>query len=227
VILLSRYGFREWMLATALAALGALVVAWLVTSAELAIALYAFIAVAWLAAALFFRDPLGRSPASSDPSDMVSPADGVVSAILEVPHHRAVDGPATIVRIFLSVLDVHINRMPCSGTVVEADYVKGKFLDARSAESAQVNEYNLITLMSDAGDRIGIRQVSGAIARRIVSEAAPGTRWSRTQRFGMIKFGSTTELILPRPGSTLLRVKAGQRVTGGVTILAKLLPASE
>ena len=225
MILLSRYGFREWMLATALAALGVLLVGWLVKGAPLAIGLIAFIVVAWLAAVLFFRDPLGRKPGSSNAADMVSPADGVVSAVLEVPHHRAIGGPATIIRIFLSVLDVHLNRMPCGGTVVEADYVKGRFLDARSAESAQVNEYNLITLMSDAGDRIGIRQVSGAIARRIVSEAAPGTRWSRTQRFGMIKFGSTTELILPRPGSTMVRVKVGQRVTGGVTILATLRPA--
>ena len=226
MILLSRYGFREWMLATALAVLCALLVAWFVTSVPVAIGLHAFIAVAWLAAILFFRDPLGRTPASSDPADMISPADGVVSAVIDVPHHRAVGGPATVIRIFLSVLDVHLNRMPCSGTVTETDYVQGKFLDARSAESAQVNEYNLITLMSDAGDRIGIRQVSGAIARRIVSEAAPGTRWSRAQRFGMIKFGSTTELILPRPGSTMVRVKSGQRVIGGVTILASLRPAN-
>jgi phosphatidylserine decarboxylase len=224
-MVLSRYGFREWMLATALAVLCVLLVGWLVGGMPLAIGLHALIGVAWLAAVLFFRDPLGRKPASSDPADLVSPADGVVSAVLDVPHHRAVDGPATIVRIFLSVLDVHLNRMPCGGTVIEADYVKGKFLDARSAESAQVNEYNLITLLSDAGDRIGIRQVSGAIARRIVSDASPGTRWSRAQRFGMIKFGSTTELILPRPGSTMVRVRVGQRVTGGVTILATLRPA--
>jgi phosphatidylserine decarboxylase len=227
VILLSRYGFREWMLATALAALCALLVGWLVKAPAAAIALHALVAVVWLAAVLFFRDPLGRKPATDSPSDMVSPADGVVSAVLDVPHHRAVGGPATIIRIFLSVLDVHLNRMPCAGTVVETDYVKGKFLDARSAESAQVNEYNLITVMSDAGDRIGIRQVSGAIARRIVSEAAPGTRWSRAQRFGMIKFGSTTELILPRPGSTMVRVKVGQRVTGGVTIVATVRTAGQ
>jgi phosphatidylserine decarboxylase len=215
------------MLATALAALCVLLVSWFVRAPGVAIALQSLIALSWIAALLFFRDPLGRKPATRDPADMVSPADGVVSAVIDVPSHRATGGPATIIRIFLSVLDVHINRMPCSGTVAESDYVKGKFLDARTAESAQVNEYNLITVLSDAGDRIGIRQVSGAIARRIVSEAVPGTRWARTQRFGMIKFGSTTELILPRPSDTSVHVRVGQRVTGGVTILATLRPAGQ
>jgi phosphatidylserine decarboxylase len=104
-------------------------------------------------------------------------------------------------------------------TIVHAD---GKYLDARSEESARVNESNVITLDTASGERVGIRQVSGAIARRIVCAAATGDRARRGARFGMIKFGSTTELILPRPGDVKVHVKVGDRVTGGVTILATL-----
>lgn len=214
-MILTRYGLREWGIATCAAiviVIAALPHVWVIVP----------VAIVWCAVAAFFRDPLFRKPASSDHADLVSPADGVVSAVIAVDHHAATNGPATIVRIFLSVLDVHINRMPCSGTVVSIVHTPGRYLDARTTESAQVNESNLVVVKSDAGDSIGIKQISGAIARRIVCPVAVNESFTRAQRFGMIKFGSTTELIVPRPSSTIVRVAKGDRVVGGVTILATL-----
>ena len=182
----------------------------------------AIVAVLWGGGVAFFRDPWGRHPASSDPNDMVSPADGKVSAVLDVDHHPATGGPAKVVRIFLSVLDVHINRFPCDAVVVSAVNTPGRYLDARSAESAKVNESTLMILRTASGETLGVRQVSGAIARRIVCPVTPGMHAHRGKRYGMIKFGSTTELILPRPKDVQVHVTVGQRVTGGVTILATL-----
>lgn len=216
-MLLTRYGIREWGIMTLVAA--ALVAA-AVAFSQWVIASVVF--VVWLAGVSFFRDPLGRRPATDAPNDMVSPADGKISAILDVDHHAATGGPAKVVRIFLSVLDVHVNRFPCDGTVATIVHADGKYLDARTEESARVNESNVITLDTASGERIGVRQVSGAIARRIVCAVAIGDRVRRGARYGMIKFGSTTELILPRPADVKVHVKVGDRVTGGVTILATL-----
>lgn len=214
-MILSRYGIREWGIATAIA------VAILIFTGP---TLWAVIPVGivWFAIAAFFRDPLFRRAASNDERDLVSPADGVVSAVFTCEHHEATQGPATVVRIFLSVLDVHINRMPCAATVLSIKHTPGRYLDARSAESAQVNECNLVVVRNRAGDPIGIRQISGAIARRIVCPIHAGESFARAQRFGMIKFGSTTELIIPRPSETTVHVVKGSRVVGGVTTLATL-----
>lgn len=206
----------EWLTAT-IACLGIAVIAsilgwWWITALSI---------VAWIVIAGFFRDPLGREPATNDENDLVSPADGRISAIEHVSHHEAIDGPAVIVRIFLSVLDVHLNRAPCAVTVKELRYRPGQFLDARSEESARVNESNLILLTTPDGTSLGLRQVSGAIARRIVCPLEPGDQLTRGERFGMIKFGSTTELILPDTEPTV-HVKVGERVSAGVTILASL-----
>ena len=212
---LTKYGIREWGIATAIA---------------VALAVFAWpnpwvlsvIAIAWVGVAGFFRDPRFRRPATAAPNDLVSPADGVVSAVLDVDHHDAVGGPATIIRIFLSVLDVHINRSPCDGSVVSITHTPGRYLDARTEESARVNESNLIVIRCNDGGSIGVRQVSGAIARRIVCPVERGTLLKRGQRFGMIKFGSTPELIVPRQSTQHVHVAKGARVKGGVTILATM-----
>jgi phosphatidylserine decarboxylase len=140
-----------------------------------------------------------------------------------VEAHPSTDGgPAIVVRIFLSVLDVHLNRAPCDGEVVSIVHTPGRYLDARSEESAKVNESNLISLRTDSGVPIGVRQVSGAIARRIVCPIRVGDHLTRAARFGMIKFGSTTELIVPDRPDTEVRVSEGDRVVGGVTVLVRL-----
>lgn len=220
--MLTRYGRREWGLATVVAlALGAVLflLGWWWAAIP--------VAIAWFAVAMFFRDPPRRIPTNLPPGAMISPADGVVSAVLRVAAHEAVDGaPAVIIRIFLSVLDVHVNRAPCAVEVTGLDYRPGKFLDARSEESARVNESNLVLLRLESGEPIGLRQVSGKVARRIVCPIAVGDRFAAGERFGMIKFGSTAEVILPRPDDVDVRVAVGDRVVGGRTILAVLPPRS-
>jgi len=158
---------------------------------------------------------------------MLSPADGTISAVEHYEEHEATAGqPAICVRIFLSVLNVHINRSPCEAVVVRKIYKPGRFLDARSAESAKINESNLIIMTRDHGDgtreQFGVRQVSGKIARRIVDGSKEGQQLLRGERFGMIKFGSTTELILPRPDDVEVLVKVGDKVKGGLTPLAEI-----
>ena len=152
---------------------------------------------------------------------MLSPADGVISAIERVDSHETVDGPAVIIRIFLSVLNVHINRVPCDCTLEQSIYRPGKFLDARTEESAKVNESNTLFL-THRGERIGVKQISGKIARHIVCPIQKGDELTRGQQFGMIKFGSTTELILPRPDEVIVHVQKGDAVKGGLTEFATL-----
>jgi phosphatidylserine decarboxylase len=228
-MLLSRYGLREWLsitLITAIAACGFALLAWRVHPAWW----WALVPVAliWLALVAFFRDPIRRVPRDLPPEVMLSPADGTISAIVRVDRHEAISGqgPALIIRIFLSVLDVHVNRWPCDGTVVAMRYREGTFYDARTEQSAITNESNLIVMRLRAGatgdETIGVRQVSGAIARRIVCPVAVGDHAVRGERFGMIKFGSTTELILPRPDDVQVHVREGQKVKGGLTALATL-----
>ncbi len=212
---LTKYGIREWGIATAIA-LALTVFAWPSPW------LMTLIGIFWIGVAGFFRDPRLRRPATTASNDLVSPADGVVSAVFDVDQHDAIGGPATIVRIFLSVLDVHINRSPCDGSVVSITHTPGKYLDARTEESARVNESNLIVIRRNEGGSIGVRQVSGAIARRIVCPLESGALLKRGQRFGMIKFGSTTELIVPRETAERIHVAKGDRVKGGVTILVTL-----
>lgn len=216
-MLLTRHGRREWGFATAvllLLGVPAALVGWWWALLPLGLG--------WIAVAGFFRDPLGRRPATDDPLDLISPADGRISKVFRVDDHPSTGGPAIVVRIFLSVLDVHLNRAPCDAEVVSVVHTPGRYLDARTEESAKVNESNLISLRNDAGVPIGVRQVSGAIARRIVCPIGTGDRLERGERFGMIKFGSTTELIVPDAPGTEVRVAVGDRVVGGVTILVRL-----
>ena len=218
---LTRYGTREWLAMLLVAGfIGSLLAyagSWWGLSA---------LVVATLAMLSFFRDPWFRRPASDDPRDLVSPADGKISAVFTVPEHEATGGPALVVRIFLSVLDVHVNRAPCDATVVALKHRPGLYLDARTDESAVRNESNLITLAvaSPGGERrIGVKQISGAIARHIVCPLSKGDRLARAARFGMIKFGSTTELVVPTAELEKVCVSKGDRVTGGVTVLARMM----
>ena len=170
----------------------------------------------------FFRDPDRRAPSSTQPGDFISPADGTISAIERVDTHEAFEGPALIIRIFLNVFNVHVNRVPCDMTVLDAIYREGKFLDARLAESAMVNESNLVRMQRSDGLPLGVRQVSGAIARRIICPLHGGETLRRGARMGMIKFGSTTELILPASDEVDIRVALGDQVRGGRTVLAAI-----
>jgi phosphatidylserine decarboxylase len=214
---LTRYGRREWLTSAAAAAVVIALCVWLGWWPPAIAA-----AVAWLAVAWFFRDPRRQVPRDLAPETLLSPADGRVSAVTEVEAHEALDGPATVIRIFLSVLDVHVNRSPGDGRVTGLDHRPGKFHDARTPESAVENESQLVTVQLDNGPTIGVRQIAGKVARRIVCDLQPGDELRRGGRFGMIKFGSSTELILPRALVETVHVREGDRVKGGITKLATL-----
>ena len=172
----------------------------------------------WLIA--FFRDP--QRPIPPEKGVYVSPADGVVSDIGEIPPGDVLDEPALRIGIFLSVFNVHINRVPCAGAIASVTYRKGKFINAMHHNEASVkNEANTIVLADPTGRPVaGVRQLVGLIARRIVCAVKPGDTLTRGERYGMIKFGSRTELYIPLRLLPQVKVQLGQKVHGGMDVLA-------
>ena len=136
------------------------------------------------------------------------------------------DGPAVVVRIFLSVLNVHVNRSPADGQVVSLKYTPGAFHDARTPQCAAENESNLIVLRLDDGPTIGLRQIAGKVARRIVCKLSVGDRVEAGKRFGMIKFGSRTNLVLPCEEGLEIKTKVGEKVQAGSSVLAVYQPSA-
>ena len=162
--------------------------------------------------AFFFRDPTRVPP--SDPNLLVSPADGTVVDAGPAPS----DPSRKQIGIFLSILNVHINRSPLSASVASIRYTPGSFFAAYREEAATQNERNELELL-DGGFRVTVRQIAGVIARRIVCTVAENDRLERGQRFGLIQFGSRTEVVLPWETEILVRV--GDRVRGGETPIAR------
>lgn len=167
--------------------------------------------------AFFFRDPVRTIPA--DPLAAVSPADGTVLRIEPIENEEFIGGPATRVSIFLSVFNVHINRSPIAGVVRLRKFREGKMLPAYKSHASEENERNTIGIEGKAG-RVLVHQITGLIARRIVCRVDTGDELAKGQRYGLIKFGSCTELIVPASAEVLVR--EGDKVTGGETILARL-----
>lgn len=162
----------------------------------------------------FFRDPERAIP--QEPGALVSPADGKVTDVSIV---NGGEGKRTRISIFLSVFDVHVNRSPIAGVVGDVRYQRGKFLDARSPDCADLNEQNVVTVEGD-GQKIVFKQIAGLLARRIVFTPKVGDRLARGQRVGLIKFGSRTDVLFD--AEARVTVKAGDRVKGGASILAYL-----
>jgi phosphatidylserine decarboxylase len=169
----------------------------------------------------FFRDPPRRVP--SEPEQIVSPADGKIAEITRLDHDEFIGGPAVRIGIFLSIFNVHINRAPVESRVIELRYNPGLFLNALRPDSAWRNENTWIGLEEDAPPhrRLVVRQISGQFARRIVCGLRPGEVVPRGHKFGMIKLGSRTELILPYSEDLKIDVAVGQKVKAGVTIMAR------
>jgi phosphatidylserine decarboxylase len=169
--------------------------------------------------ALFFRDPdrrCDRTPAG--PDEVLSPADGVVMVAGEPQEGVAPEGDWQQVSVFLSVVDVHVNRSPYRGEVVESTYRKGSFLAAYRRESAHRNERSELWLRD--GDRtVVFRQIVGVLARRIVTRTAVGRHLATGERMGLMKFGSRMDVFLPP--ACELAVTKGQRVRGGETVIAR------
>lgn len=180
----------------------------------LALALALLLLTAFMA--YFFRDPQRAVPSES--GLVVSPADGKVTRVEKLSGDGA-ESP-TVVSIFLSPFDVHVNRAPIAGEVVDVTYTKGRFIAATSDDASLVNEQNALTIK---GERMTVvcKQIAGVLARRIVCWKRPGDSLELGERFGLIKFGSRTDLVLPHGVEVL--VKVGERVSGGVTIIGRCL----
>jgi len=168
-----------------------------------------------LSMAFFFRDPRRKPP--SDPNIVVAPADGRVTRVRKVIPQD--DASPTLVSIFLSPLDVHVNRAPIAGLIRDVSYVPGKFLMATNEMASTVNEQNALTI---EGEKITVvcKQIAGILARRVVCWKHKGDRVSLGERFGLIKFSSRTDVILPPQVEVL--VDEGSRVQGGTTIIGRI-----
>ncbi|GGM97350.1 phosphatidylserine decarboxylase proenzyme [Lentzea pudingi] len=174
---------------------------------------------AWVA--WFFREPKRVTP--TRPNLAVAPADGTVSHVVDaVPPAELGLGsqPMTRVSVFLSVFDVHVQRVPADGEVVQVSYHPGKFLSADLDKASEENERNTVWLRTVNGHDLVVVQIAGLVARRIVCEVAEGEKVTAGQTYGLIRFGSRVDLYVPR-GSRVL-VEAGQRTIGGETVLAEL-----
>ncbi len=164
----------------------------------------------------FFRDPARKVP--DEPGQAVAAADGLIVGVEDLAQTPYYDGPCKRISIFLSLFDVHINRAPMAGVVRRLEYRRGRFRDARLPETTDVNEANTIYLDTESGP-MTVRQIAGLVARRIVCRCGPGDRLATGERFGMIKFGSRTEIYLPPNAQVLVQV--GEKVKAGETPVAK------
>jgi phosphatidylserine decarboxylase len=165
--------------------------------------------------AFFFRDPRRQPP--TDPTLVVAPADGRVTRVKPVESSN--ERSATVVSIFLSPLDVHINRAPIAGKITDVSYTRGKFLMATNENASLVNEQNALTI---EGEQITVvcKQIAGILARRIICWKRVGESVALGERFGLIKFSSRTDVLLPANVEVL--VAEGARVTGGTTIIGRI-----
>ena len=195
-------------------------------------ALLAWETIAWPLAFLslcilaFFRDPERVVPRGENL--ILSPADGTVTQIAEVEPPLELQGedsglgagPVTRISIYLSIFDVHINRSPCAGTIGAMSYVPGKFVNAELDKSSEENERQHILILRSDGVVVGMTQIAGLLARRIVPFVKPGDIVAAGQRVGLIRFGSRVDLYLP--SGTSPQVLMGQRVIAGETVLGRL-----
>jgi len=168
----------------------------------------------------FFRDPRRVPP--KNPLAVVAPADGRVTDVDVVETVDLLGVPSQRIGIFLSVFDVHLNRAPIDGEVVWTQYRSGRFLNVLNPDSLRVNESNWIGIRGGNGLKVVVRQVSGAIARRIVCPLAPRARVKRGQDIGMIKLGSRTEFFIPVDAGFTPAVKVGDKTLAGKTVIGFL-----
>jgi phosphatidylserine decarboxylase len=165
----------------------------------------------------FFRDP--ERVATTDPDGVVAAADGVVADIVEIEENDVLKTKMRRVGIFLSVFDVHTNRAPIDGRITYREHREGLCLDARSPDCSGKNE-SMTWAFENPRATLVVKQLTGAIARRIVAWSKVGDQLAKGERFGMIRFGSRTEVYLPLDATVL--VKVGDRVSGGATVIARL-----
>jgi phosphatidylserine decarboxylase len=228
----AKYGMRELAIYGGIAAgimIAALILAFVFISNEAGAALAALpFIILFVLVASFFRDPKRIIPKGEH--RIVSPADGTIYDIGDVDEDEFIGEPCTRIGIFLSVFDCHLNRIPCSGTVEKIVYKKGKFINALKAnECSAQNESNMIGIGNAAGVgvKVAVKQIAGAIARRIVCDLEEGQEVTRGDQYGMIKFGSRTELFIPKSANFELKIKLGQGVKAGRSVIGNLEPVKD
>src|SRR3954470_2453852 len=214
----TRHGFREMLIGA---------VAFALVSTALGFTGWWWVALIFVPVLLFlfafFRDP--ERHVTAEQHAMVSPADGKVSDITDVDYDELLGGPAVRIGIFLSVFNVHVNRSPCDGKVLSITYKKGKFINAmKHNEASTDNESNTVVIgEATSGKPIAVvKQIVGLIARRIIFTAEKGETIHRGQRIGMIKFGSRTELSIPKWLAPQVKVNIGDTVRGAADVIAVL-----
>ncbi|MHC4149431.1 MAG: phosphatidylserine decarboxylase [Planctomycetota bacterium] len=223
---LTKYGWPQVAIFPAIVV--AAMVAYLV-AAVLFVPLWATVTIEAVLAAIlvwilaFFRDPERRCPVERNL--LLAPADGRVTDVEVVEEDGFIGGPAVRIGIFLNIFDVHINRAPCNVKVEKITYRRGRYRNAMTAESGRVNESNDLWLVrtDGPGEKLLVRQISGAIARRIVCAAREGQELAGGEKFGMIKFGSRTELYVPVSDSVKCLVERGDKVKAGLSPLVRYI----
>lgn len=219
-IMLTKYGWPEVVVFPAIQLI-AMVIALLAWPKSLPawgiIVVEAMFAVILVWTLSFFRDPQRAVP--TDKNLLLAPADGKVTDIEVVKEGDFIGGPALRIGVFLSIFNAHINRMPCNVKIERISYKKGKYKNAMNPDSGRVNESNDLSLVrtDSPNDRLIVRQISGAIARRIVCQAREGQKLSCGRKFGMIKFGSRTELYVPVREDVKCLIKIGDKVKAGLS----------
>ncbi len=168
----------------------------------------------------FFRDPIRHLPDNLKDGEIISPADGKVMMIDVTEEKDFLKAKAKVIGIFLSPLNVHVNRIPVSGKVKYYQYIKGEFIAAFDPKSCDRNERTVIGI-EGAKFKVLFKQIAGFVARRIVCELRTGDNVNIGEKFGMIKFGSRTDVIIPF--DSMIKVAVGDKVTGGETVLAEVL----
>lgn len=166
----------------------------------------------------FYRCPKIETP-EDDVQAVVSPANGRVLSVLEVSGAKIGEKTAKKVSIFMSPMDVHVNRAPVAGLIEAVQYNKGKFFKADLDKASEENEHNWVIMKSDLGPRVAFVQIAGFVARRIVCYVKQGERLSRGERYGMIRFGSRMEIVVPATAEVL--VKPGEKTVAGMTKVAR------
>jgi phosphatidylserine decarboxylase len=226
---LTKYGLPEVAVYPAavlvlMIAAGVFGAAWLPLWAVVAVEVVLALVLAW--ALMFFRDPHREPP--RDDSLLLAPADGTITDVERVEEADFLGGPALRVGIFLSVFNTHINRAPCDAKVEKIVYRPGQYINAMNPRAGKVNESNNLTMVrtSHPQDRLLVRQISGAIARRIVCAAQEGQQLAGGEQFGMIKFGSRTELYLAASEEIECMVRVGDKVKAGITPLVRYRPGT-
>lgn len=180
--------------------------------------IYTVFAVLWGIVIYFFRDPERRAPIGEEL--IISPADGKIVLIKEIQEDTYLNQPATQISIFLSPLDVHVNRNPVSGTLEYLKYQPGKYLMAWDEQASELNERADFGVLHPSGTKFFFKQITGFLARRIVYHIKEGDELIAGERFGMMKFGSRMDVIVPKNVEIL--VKEGERTWAGLSILGKI-----